>query len=79
MLLAEKEQWQWLRLFGRLARWVGWLLIALWVMNLIMTGVLLAQPSDPSTLLAVCQALNCQPGDLLEYVEDDVDGTDFSD
>ena len=24
-----------------------------------------------STLEAICQALNCQPGDLLEYVPDD--------
>lgn len=23
-----------------------------------------------STLEAICQALNCQPGDILEYVED---------
>ncbi len=26
-----------------------------------------------STLEAVCQALDCQPGDLLEYVSDTVD------
>lgn len=25
-----------------------------------------------STLDAICKALNCQPGDILEYVEDDV-------
>ena len=24
-----------------------------------------------STLDAICKALNCQPGDILEYVEDD--------
>ncbi len=24
-----------------------------------------------STLEAICQALNCQPGDILEYVEDE--------
>lgn len=24
-----------------------------------------------STLEAICRALNCQPGDILEYVEDD--------
>ena len=24
-----------------------------------------------STLNAICKALNCQPGDLLEYIEDD--------
>lgn len=24
-----------------------------------------------STLEAICKALNCQPGDILEYVEDD--------
>lgn len=24
-----------------------------------------------STLAAICQALRCQPGDILEYVEDD--------
>lgn len=27
-----------------------------------------------STLDAICKALNCQPGDILEYVEDE--GTD---
>lgn len=26
-----------------------------------------------TTLDAVCRALECQPGDILEYVEDDVD------
>ena len=26
-----------------------------------------------STLEAMCRVLGCQPGDLLEYVEDDVD------
>lgn len=26
-----------------------------------------------STLAAICKALNCQPGDLLEYVEDEDD------
>ena len=26
-----------------------------------------------STLNAICKALNCQPGDILEYVEDDSD------
>lgn len=25
-----------------------------------------------STLNAICRALNCQPGDILEYVEDEV-------
>lgn len=29
-----------------------------------------------STLDSICKALNCQPGDILEYVEDDDDGTD---
>ena len=32
-----------------------------------------------STLDAICKALNCQPGDILEYVEDDgsdVDGSE---
>lgn len=29
-----------------------------------------------STLDSICKALNCQPGDILEYVEDDEDGTD---
>lgn len=24
-----------------------------------------------STLSAICKALNCQPGDILQYVEDD--------
>lgn len=27
-----------------------------------------------STLEAICRELNCQPGDLLEYVEDDALG-----
>lgn len=27
-----------------------------------------------TTLDAICKALNCQPGDILEYVEDDEDG-----
>lgn len=27
-----------------------------------------------STLDAICKALNCQPGDILEYVEDEEDG-----
>lgn len=27
-----------------------------------------------STLNGICQALNCQPGDILEYVEDDEEG-----
>lgn len=26
-----------------------------------------------STLNAICKTLNCQPGDILEYVEEDVD------
>lgn len=30
-----------------------------------------------STLEAICKALNCQPGDILEYVEDD--GPDVQD
>lgn len=29
-----------------------------------------------STLEAVCRALNCQPGDILEYVEDKTDCQD---
>lgn len=27
-----------------------------------------------STLEAICRALDCQPGDILEYVEEDGDG-----
>ncbi|MBS4456558.1 helix-turn-helix domain-containing protein [Tuanshanicoccus lijuaniae] len=27
-----------------------------------------------STLNALCKALNCQPGDLIEYIEDDKEG-----
>jgi len=27
-----------------------------------------------STLEALCKALECQPGDILEYMEDDEDG-----
>ena len=26
-----------------------------------------------STLISICKALNCQPGDILEYVEDEDD------
>jgi putative transcriptional regulator len=26
-----------------------------------------------STLSAICKELGCQPGDILEYVEDDID------
>ena len=29
-----------------------------------------------STLDAICRALNCQPGDILEYTQEDSDGTD---
>ena len=29
-----------------------------------------------STLDAICRALNCQPGDILEYIQEDSDGTD---
>lgn len=29
-----------------------------------------------STLDSICKALNCQPGDILEYVEDEDDGAD---
>lgn len=29
-----------------------------------------------STLDAICRALNCQPGDILEYVEDEAEETD---
>ncbi len=29
-----------------------------------------------TTLDSICKALNCQPGDILEYVEDDEDGCD---
>ncbi|EGO63702.1 helix-turn-helix domain-containing protein [Acetonema longum] len=29
-----------------------------------------------STLEAICRALHCQPGDILEYVEDEQQGTD---
>ncbi len=28
------------------------------------------------TLDAICKALNCQPGDILEYVEDEEDGSE---
>ncbi len=28
-----------------------------------------------STLSAICEALNCQPGDVLEYEKEAVDGT----
>ena len=27
-----------------------------------------------STLNGICKALDCQPGDILEYIEDDEDG-----
>ena len=29
-----------------------------------------------STLNDVCKALDCQPGDILEYIDDDTDGVD---
>ena len=29
-----------------------------------------------STLNDICQALDCQPGDILEYIDDDTDGVD---
>lgn len=29
-----------------------------------------------STLEAICKALNCQPGDIIQYVEDDEDSPD---
>lgn len=32
-----------------------------------------------STLDAICKALNCQPGDILEYVEDDTSIADEAD
>ncbi|HBI85666.1 MAG TPA: transcriptional regulator [Ruminococcus sp.] len=32
-----------------------------------------------STLNAVCKALHCQPGDILEYTEDDDDAEDPED
>lgn len=28
-----------------------------------------------STLEAICKALNCQPGDIIQYVEDEEDST----
>jgi putative transcriptional regulator len=30
-----------------------------------------------STLEAICQALDCQPGDILEYVDDNISTTNF--
>ncbi len=32
-----------------------------------------------STLEAICKALDCQPGDILEYVEDDTEVLEESD
>lgn len=29
-----------------------------------------------STLNDICKALDCQPGDILEYIDDDTDGLD---
>ncbi len=29
-----------------------------------------------STLNDICKALDCQPGDILEYIDDDTDGVD---
>ena len=29
-----------------------------------------------STLDSICRALHCQPGDILAYMEDEVDGTE---
>ncbi len=31
-----------------------------------------------STLNDICKALDCQPGDILEYIDDDTDGVDSS-
>ncbi len=31
-----------------------------------------------STLEAICKALNCQPGDILEFVEEDISHPEFS-
>lgn len=31
-----------------------------------------------STLDAICKALHCQPGDILEYVEEDAQANDFT-
>ena len=31
-----------------------------------------------STLEAICKALNCQPGDILEFVEEDISQSEFS-
>ncbi|MBP5605845.1 MAG: helix-turn-helix transcriptional regulator [Ruminiclostridium sp.] len=30
-----------------------------------------------STLNAICKALRCQPGDILEYADDEEDGSEF--
>lgn len=30
-----------------------------------------------STLVALCRALNCQPGDLLEYIEEENEDENF--
>ena len=30
-----------------------------------------------STLEAICKALNCQPGDILEFVEEDISQPEF--
>lgn len=30
-----------------------------------------------STLNSICRALDCQPGDILEYVDDETDRSDF--
>lgn len=31
-----------------------------------------------STLNSICKALNCQPGDILQYVEDEEDGEEVT-
>lgn len=31
-----------------------------------------------STLNDICKALDCQPGDILEYIDDDTDGVDIN-
>ncbi len=31
-----------------------------------------------STLEAICKALNCQPGDILEFVDEDISKPEFS-
>ena len=41
-------------------------------------SILKARAIRFSTLNDICKALDCQPGDILEYIDDDTDGVDIN-